>query len=245
MREAEGNEIRYRELADLLPQSIYETDELGNFTYVNKAWYKNFGYTKEDLKSGLNLIETVISESDDDILGDIKLENSNFVAIRKDGSRFPASVYSSNIMDEKNVTGKRGIIIDATERNLYISSLKKATHKAQTSDKLKSSFLANMSHEIRTPMNSIIGFSNLLASDEIHDEQKRNFLNYIKTSGELLLNLIDDIIDIAKIEAGEIKINKKECNLNSLFEELHRSFEEIRKRTEKHSIKIGFEYKWK
>lgn len=238
LQEAEENQLRYRELADMLPQSIYETDELGNFVYVNKAWHKNFGYTKEDLKLGLNLIETVISESRDNILGKIKLENSNFVAIRKDGSRFPASVYSDNIYNGTQFKGRRGIIIDITERNLYISSLKKETQKAQTSDKLKSSFLANMSHEIRTPMNSIIGFSNLLASDDIREDQKLNFINYIKTSGEILLNLIDDIIDIAKIEAGEIKINKKECNLNEVFDELHKSFEEIKNRMDKKSINL-------
>lgn len=238
LKEAEENELRYKELADMLPQSIYETDELGNFTYVNKAWHNNFGYTKEDLQAGLNLIETVISESKDDILGNIRLENSNFVAIRKDGSRFPASVYSDNFYQGDSLVGKRGIIIDITERNLYIHSLKKETFKAQNSDKLKSSFLANMSHEIRTPMNSIIGFSNLLASQDIMEEQKRNFVNYIKTSGEVLLNLIDDIIDIAKIEAGEIKINKKECNVNEMFNELYKSFEEIRDRSDKSYIML-------
>ena len=238
---AEENELRYRELADMLPQSIYETDELGNFTYVNKAWYKNFRYNDEDLKQGLNLIETVISESNDDILGNIRLENSNFVAIRKDGSRFPVSVYSDNIMKGNRVIGKRGIIIDVTERNIYISALKRETYKAQTSDKLKSSFLANMSHEIRTPMNSIIGFSNLLGSDEVPDDQKKNFFNYIKSSSELLLNLIDDIIDIAKIEAGEIKINKKDCNINELLNELHRTFEEIKGKVGKPHLKIVLE----
>ena len=73
-----------------------------------------------------------------------------------------------------------------------------------------------MSHEIRTPMNSIIGFSNLLASEHIPDIQKKDFVHYIRTSSEILLNLVDDIIDIAKIEAGELKIVKKECELYSL-----------------------------
>ena len=238
LKNAGENEKRYRELADMLPQSIYETDELGNLTYVNKAWYRHFGYSKEDLNQGLNLIETVISESSDDILGINRLENSNFVAIRKDGSRFPASVYSDNIIEGNKITGKRGIIIDATQNNIYIHSLKKETHKAQTSDKLKSSFLANMSHEIRTPMNSIIGFSDLLASDEISESQKKDFINYIRSSGEMLLNLIDDIIDIAKIEAGELKINKKEMNVDHLFSELFKTFNEIKNKSGKSHINL-------
>jgi PAS domain S-box-containing protein len=238
LKNAEENEKRYRELADMLPQSIYETDELGNFTYVNKAWYRHFGYSKEDLSQGLNLIETVISESSDDILGNNRLENSNFVAIRKDGSRFPASVYSDNIIIDSKIAGKRGIIIDATQNNIYIHSLKKETYKAQTSDRLKSSFIANMSHEIRTPMNSIIGFSNLLASDEISESQKKEFINYIHTSGEMLLNLIDDIIDIAKIEAGELKINKKEMNVDALFSELHNTFNTTKNKSGKSHINL-------
>jgi PAS domain S-box-containing protein len=240
LKNAQDNEFRYRELADMLPQSIYETDELGNFTYVNKAWYNTFGYTNEDLDEGLNLIETIISKSSNDLLGHHKIENSNFIAIRKDGSKFPASVYSDNIMKGNRFCGRRGIIIDITARDQYISALKKETDKAQTADKLKSSFLANMSHEIRTPMNSIIGFSNLLSSDDIPEDQKSEFATYIKSSGELLLKLIDDIIDIAKIEAGEIKIDKKECNLFKLFKELQLTFKETISKSSKKHLKILF-----
>ena len=238
LKNAEDNELRYRELADMLPQSIYETDELGNFTYVNKAWYKTFGYTNEDLDEGLNLIEIIISKSNNDLLGHHKIENSNYIAIRKDGSRFPASVYSDNIVKVNRLCGRRGIIIDITARDQYISTLKKETHKAQTADKLKSSFLANMSHEIRTPMNSIIGFSNLLSSEEIPEDQKAEFANYIKSSGELLMKLIDDIIDIAKIEAGEIRIDKKECNILKLLQELDHTYKEIINKSGKKHLRI-------
>ena len=243
LKNAQDNEYRYRELADMLPQSIYETDELGNFTYVNKAWYKTFGYTNEDLDEGLNLIEIIISKSNNDLLGHHKIENSNFIAIRKDGSKFPASVYSDNIIKGNRFCGRRGIIIDITARDQYISILKKETDKAQTADKLKSSFLANMSHEIRTPMNSIIGFSNLLSSDDIPEDQKSEFASYIKSSGELLLKLIDDIIDIAKIEAGEIKIDKKECNLFKLFQELQLTFKESINKSSKKHLRILFDTK--
>jgi CheY-like chemotaxis protein len=102
----------------------------------------------------------------------------------------------------------------------------------------KSSFLANMSHEIRTPMNSIIGFSNLLASNAVPEDQKKEFINYIQSSGEQLLNLIDDIIDISKIEAGEIKINKKECNLNQILEELRITFENHKNKTAKTNLDL-------
>lgn len=241
LKRAEDTQHHYQELADMLPQSIFETDTLGNYTYVNKAWHHAFGFTPDDLHEGLNLIETLISESNqNDILGQSKIENSNFIAIRKNGSRFPASVFSDNIMREGNIAGRRGIIIDITERTNYIRSLQQETNKAKTSDELKSSFLANMSHEIRTPMNSIIGFSNLLASDQIPETQKKDFTNYIRTSSEILLNLVDDIIDIAKIEAGELKIVKKDCELNKLGNELLTVSREALKKFNKHHLQLIF-----
>ncbi len=238
---ADDNQQRYRELADMLPQSVFETDSYGNYTYVNKAWYQAFGYTVRELNDGLNLIETLVSETGtDDILGIRKIENCTFMAIRKNGSRFPASVYTDNIVNGGKVTGRRGIIIDITDRVNYIKTLQLETTKAKTSDELKSSFLANMSHEIRTPMNSIIGFSNLLASEQVPDTQKKDFTHYIQTSSEFLLNLVDDIIDFAKIDAGELKIVKKECDLNEVGNELITVSAETRKRFNKQHLQIQF-----
>jgi PAS domain S-box-containing protein len=239
IRNAEDNQQRYRELSDMLPQSVFETDSFGNYTYVNKAWYSAFGYTTEDLRQGLNLIETLISESNqENILGQQKIENLNYIAIRKNGTRFPASVYTDNIVRDSRIEGRRGIIVDITDRINYIKTLQQETSKARTSDELKSSFLANMSHEIRTPMNSIIGFSNLLASEQIPDSQKKDFTQYIRTSSEVLLNLVDDIIDIAKIEAGELKIVKKDCDLKALCEELLTTSLETRQRFNKQHLRL-------
>lgn len=99
-----------------------------------------------------------------------------------------------------------------------------AKNKAEESDRLKSAFLANMSHEIRTPMNAIIGFSNLLISPDISGEQKEEFAQLIIQSGNSLLQLIEDIIDIAKIEAGQLKIVHGTCNLALLLAELYDFF---------------------
>jgi PAS domain S-box-containing protein len=241
IRSAEDTQQRYQELADMLPQSVFETNSMGNYTYANKAWHKAFGYTLTDLKEGLNLIETLIPESDqENILNQGKIENSTFLAVRKDGRQFPVSVYSDNIVKEGKIDGRRGIIIDITDKINYIKSLQQETSKARTSDELKSSFLANMSHEIRTPMNSIIGFSNLLASEHIPDLQKKDFVHYIRTSSEILLNLVDDIIDIAKIEAGELKIVKKECELYSLVQEILTMSQEVKKKFNKHELDLVF-----
>ncbi|MBN1598387.1 MAG: response regulator [Bacteroidales bacterium] len=238
LTEATINENKYRELADLLPQSIFETDNLGNLSYVNKAWYTTFGYTQQDLDEGLNLIEILNTDNNNKIFGYNKVENSDYIAIKKDGTRFPAQVYSDTILKNNNFVGRRGIIINATLRNKYIETLQKETLKAVTSDKHKSSFLANMSHEIRTPMNSIIGFANLLSSDEIAENQKQDFVDYIKSSGKLLLNLIDDIIDTAKIEAGEIKIKHAACYPVKLIQDICNSFEGYKSSIGKDNIEL-------
>jgi signal transduction histidine kinase len=95
-----------------------------------------------------------------------------------------------------------------------------AKEKAEESDRLKSSFLANMSHEIRTPMNAIIGFSDLICDPELSDETKEELSTQINNNSDTLLKLIDDIIDIAKIESGQLKINKQQCSVNGIFEKL-------------------------
>ncbi len=114
-----------------------------------------------------------------------------------------------------------------------------AKEKAEESDKLKSSFLANMSHEIRTPMNSILGFSELLAEEHIPTEEKREYINYIKSAGKTLLALINDIIDLAKIEAEQITVNIYPTNLNIMMSELAEYYSELKKIGGKEEIQIN------
>lgn len=233
------NEIKFRELADLLPQSIYETDDLGNYTYVNKAWYKKFCYERIDLDLGLNVVETLISNNPEILLIDERVENEEITAIKKGGDKFPALVYSNKIIRNGKSIGNRGIVIDITDRKKYIEALKREKLKAEESDRLKSAFLANMSHEIRTPMNAIIGFSDLLVSNKnLSIKERENFVGHIRNSSELLLNLINDIIDIAKIEAGEIKINKTQCYVNEILDELLVTHTEQLKTLKKENIEL-------
>lgn len=106
------------------------------------------------------------------------------------------------------------------------NELKLSKEKAEESDSLKSAFLANMSHEIRTPMNAIIGFSNLLSENEFESEKRKRLLSYIISSSNTLLQLINDIIDISKIEAGQLEINKEDSDINEIFTELQALYNE-------------------
>ncbi len=97
------------------------------------------------------------------------------------------------------------------------NELIKAKEKAEESDKLKSSFLSNMSHEIRTPLNAIVGFGDMLGNDDIADEDKRRFVPIIRENINQLLHLIDDILDLSKMESDQLKIFKKECRVDKVL----------------------------
>jgi signal transduction histidine kinase len=94
----------------------------------------------------------------------------------------------------------------------------KAKEKAEESDRLKSAFLMNISHEIRTPMNGILGFAQILEMKDLGESQKNEFINLLHSSGQRLLNTINDIIEISKIEAGESKVNRAEVSIGDLMQ---------------------------
>ena len=100
------------------------------------------------------------------------------------------------------------------EREGMMEDLRLAKEKAEESDRLKSAFLANMSHEIRTPMNGILGFAELLKEPNLQGEQQRKFIDIIEKSGHRMLNLINDLVDISKIESGQMEVFESEVNLN-------------------------------
>ena len=130
------------------------------------------------------------------------------------------------VMAEYDASGKPkaliGSTISITERKQLEHDLRMARDKAEESNKLKSAFLANMSHEIRTPLNAIVGFSNILAStDDLED--KKEFADIIENNNSLLLQLISDILDLSKIEAGTFEFTSGDVDVNLLCEDIVRS----------------------
>ena len=116
--------------------------------------------------------------------------------------------------------------------NEKIDQLQVAKRKAEESETLKSAFLANMSHEIRTPMNAILGFSNLLTHPGISDKEKKEFVDLINQNGRNLMTLMDDIIDMAKMDSGQLQIKHAPCKLNEMLVELYDQFTgEIRRKS--------------
>ena len=143
--------------------------------------------------------------------------------LRMDGEEFFAEV-SVNKIEVEHREILLAIVRDITTRKNLEKSLMKAKEKAEESDRLKSAFLANTSHEIRTPMNAIVGFSKLLDSENLSLNKRREYIKNIVEKGYQLLQIINDIIDVSKIEANQLNINKSSFSLNEMMNEIYQEF---------------------
>ena len=130
-----------------------------------------------------------------------------------------------------------GTMTDISERKKTESEMIKAKNRAEESDRLKSAFLANMSHEIRTPMNGILGFADLLKGHKLRKDKKEKYIDIIEKSGNRMLNIINDIIDISKIESGLVEVELADSNINEQMEYIHTFF---KPEVEEKGIKLNY-----
>lgn len=156
---------------------------------------------------------------------------------RQDGNVFPLYLAIS----EFQIAGQRrftGILRDISAQKLLEANLIQAREVAEAANKAKSSFLANMSHELRTPLNAILGFSRLLRHDSNMTESQRKTLDLINRSGENLLNLINDVLDMSKIEAGRLEIENAPFDLHTMLSDI---IELVRVRAESKGLRLQLE----
>ncbi len=240
---AEKSRLRY--MIDAIPDLIFFKDTESRFlgcntafeNYINRKSEDIVGLTEYDLfgkqeAAGFIKSDKIISQTHEP-------ERINSWVEYPNGQRCLLFTLKTPYFDsDHNLLGIIGISRDITEMEETRQRLIMAKEKAEESDKLKTAFLANMSHEIRTPMNAIIGFSDLLAEDDITKDDKLDFISKIKSSGRSLMALINDIIDIAKIEAGQLKVTESTCDINHILNELHGTFEELKNVSGKKGINL-------
>lgn len=213
------------------PISIILTDTQGNIEYANPKTLKVSGYELAELigknpkifsagekpKEAYKVLWQNITSG--------KEWQGEFHNKKKNGELFWEQASISPILNkEGEITHYLAVKEDITERKQILEDLIIAKEHAEQSDKLKSAFLANMSHEIRTPMNSILGFTELLKAPELSGEKLQKYINVIQKGGTRLLNIINDIVDISKIEAGLVKADIKASNIKEQIEFIYTFF---------------------
>ncbi len=224
-RRAEAERQRIFSMSqDMISISDFKT----NFRFINQAFEKTLGYTSEELLA-TPFIELI---HPDDRLTTMKtvtmLECGQQVTdfenrqIAKNGDVHWVSWRSTPDLDLRLIYS---IARDVTKRRTFEDELKNARMAAEEANRAKSEFLANMSHELRTPLNAILGFSQLMVRDALVSKSQREHLRMINRSGEHLLLLINDILDMSKIESGRIQLNMQSFELKNMLYDIGEMFQ--------------------
>jgi len=158
---------------------------------------------------------------------------------REDGSSFWAESLASQLCDDNGQPeGLVGITRDESERKARLDKLEEAHQKVMAADQLKTAFLANMSHEIRTPMNAIIGFTHLLGLPGIPSGKVKHFTRLIDKNARQLLTIIEDILELSKIQSGQATVSKQECEVEPLFREALEQARQYAKLRDKEQLRL-------
>ena len=224
------SEEKFRGIFENLQDIYARVDRKGRITMISPSIFKRLGYTPDEVM-GQDITQYFFDKSSIH-RAMIKLGRNrslrNFEASlrRKDGSERQYMFNMLMLNDEDSqefAPGKNSVVAvlarDITELRRQSAELVKAKDEAERSLKVKEQFLANMSHEIRTPMNGVIGMIDLL-NDTPLDEEQRDYVKIVKRSSETLLNILNDILDLSKIEAGKMMLHESPIAFKEIFEKL-------------------------
>jgi PAS domain S-box-containing protein len=217
--------------------SFYDRDWKLRFT--NSAFYSMLGYDRDSYNS-INPPDLIHPEDQDyQLKREQSLVNNGFFETElrlrhKSGHYISLSSRSVTVRkDDGEVLGALTISRDITRLKQVHEDLIKANIGAEASNRLKSNFLANISHEIRTPLNSVVGFSNLLLTNNLSNEVKEEYIEHINHNSEKLLQIIGDIIDLSRLESSQIEITYEEASLSTIVNEIIEEARQIIRRNEK------------
>ncbi len=227
------NRTMLLEIINSIPHSVFWKDCHSVYQGCNRQFAIDTGLknpqeiinkTDYDLFLSKNEAESFISDDQEVINGKLPKRNIIEQITKADGKRIWASTVKFPLLDHNGDSlGVLGLYEDITERRAAEDELLKTKKAAEEANRAKSLFLANMSHEIRTPMNGILGFAKLLELSELNDSQKE-YVSVINSSSKHLLNIINDILDISRIEAGKIKLDNTFIEVEDLIEQVIETF---------------------
>ena len=225
------SEEKYRGIMENMELGLLELDNDGKIIHVYDRLCEMLGYRPEELV-GMDSIETLFPE---EFIPDIRQQHadrllgktgvlSELQLLRKDRSRIWVLVSSAPIYDEiGEITGTIAIYHDISPQKKLHADLEAARIRAEAAEQAEKQFLARMSHELRTPMNAVVGMSHLLSETDV-SEQQRDYVDTLKVAARILQNLLNDILDLSKISAGQVTPQKNPFDLIQLVLDLEQVF---------------------
>lgn len=236
---------RVKTILELVGDPIFLKDNEHRIIFANRAFLDLFELDEASVL-GKTLAENVPENEMEHFLRvdrsvlDTGISDSCEEELTVGGTKHTIITKKIRFIDKSENRFLVGSIHDITERKQWEVELISAKKQAEESDKLKSAFLANMSHEIRTPMNGILGFAELLKEPELTGEQQQKYICIIEKAGARMLNTINDIISISRIESGEMNISVSNTDINQQLEDVYNFFKpESEKKRIKFSFKTG------
>lgn len=228
--EAKLNEIKYQTLTNISPVGVFHTRADGYTTFVNPKWCNISGLSMNEAL-GYGWMKAVHPEDIEIIKNEWELATKqkrvskiDYRFLLKDNSvKWVLGSAVPELDDQNKIIGYVGTITDITDLKLFQQEQITLRKKAEESDRLKSAFLSNMSHEIRTPMNGILGFAGLLKKPKTSGEQQLKYIKVIEKSCARMLNIINDIVSISKIESGVMDIHLTKININNQLQFIYDS----------------------
>lgn len=244
------SEEKFRQLAENT-QDVFWLRDQESIIYINPSFDKVWGRSREEVIQNPSALKDWV-HPEDHYQFEAWLNFSSFEIQKSYIEQYRILKPNGDIRwiwsrmfpvyNEKNqIYRLAGIASDITDQKSVEEALISAKEKAMESDQLKSAFLANISHEIRTPMNGIIGFAELLKDDALSVDSRIQYVNVITKSSEQLLHIIDDIIDISKIEANQVNINSTNIRIASLLADLQLFYENEKTNVGKNDIELSAE----
>ena len=215
--------------ADFAQLGYSRINVIDNTGFATKQWYKNNNMSFDDSSTGIADFVEILHPDDRRVSDDFRnavRQGKNVRLNRRMKIRRPGKpgewdylqVYSvvTKYEPEYGVIEISTITQSVNHQVKLEHSLVKAKEEAEKADKLKSAFLANMSHEIRTPLNAIVGFSQMLCREGVPEKERSEMMKIVEVNNELLLQLISDILDLSKLEAGTLEFVEKDVDVNSI-----------------------------
>jgi PAS domain S-box-containing protein len=224
---------QFKMILDMTLDAVFILDtETLQFTYVNRGAVKQVGYSQAELLQ-LKVFDIKPQFTEEQfrssllaplIAGTQSLQKYETMLQHKEGQLIPVEVYLQHIQLPNQQSCFVKIARDITEHKQSEANLKEAKERAESANRAKSAFLANMSHELRTPLNGILGFTQILKRDPNLSDEQQDQIAVIQRSGEHLLTLITDILDLSKIEADRLELNPTSFHFNTFLKSITELF---------------------